>query len=50
MGPKGEGYVWVKYEEKALTTIIVVILYPLADVVRIIYTRFWEVGDISNLV
>lgn len=36
-------------EEKALTTDIFVILYVLTDAVRIMYTGFWEVGDISNL-
>lgn len=36
-------------QEKALTTDIIVILYPLTDAVRIIYPGFWEVGDISNL-
>lgn len=46
MGPKDEWYVW---EEKALNTEIVVILYPLTDATRIIHNGFWEVGDISNL-
>lgn len=35
--------------EKSLATDIFVILYLLTNAVRVMYTGFWEVGDISNL-